>query len=117
MYDGELVACGLRITQYSLLAVLERLGAATVQELAATLVMDRSTLGHNLRPLERDGLVELGEDRGDRRARSLRLTARGQARLRQARPHWARAQARFHEAFGAKDARDLRERLRRASVA
>jgi DNA-binding transcriptional ArsR family regulator len=36
-------------------------GAAlpTVRELAEELVMDRSTLGQNLRPLERDGLITL----------------------------------------------------------
>ena len=34
---------------------------------AAAMVMDRSTLGHNLRPLQRDQLVVMRPDRDDRR--------------------------------------------------
>jgi DNA-binding transcriptional ArsR family regulator len=48
-----------------------------MQELAEVMVMDRSTLGHNLRPLERDHLVELGTNASDRRSRLVFLTGRG----------------------------------------
>jgi len=113
LYDDELAPCGLRTTQYSVLSVLDRSGGATIQELAAALVMDRSTLGHNLRPLERDRLIELAVDGRDRRARTLRLTEAGRARLKEARRCWAKAQARFHEGFGEDAARRLRALLRR----
>jgi DNA-binding MarR family transcriptional regulator len=113
LYDEELAAVDLRVTQYSLLSVLDRRGPTTLNELSRALVMDRSTLGHNLRPLERQGLVLLALDPEDKRARRLGLSARGRAKLKAARPHWQRAQARFEQSFGAAAARALRASLRR----
>jgi DNA-binding MarR family transcriptional regulator len=84
-----------------------------VQELADALVLDRSTLGHNLRPLERDGFVRLATERGDRRTRRLELTASGKAKLEAARPLWRAAQAHFEASYGKTDAKDLRTALRR----
>src|ERR1700754_2759041 len=56
LFDEALAPCGLRSTQYSILVEISRHEGdpPTLQALADTLVMDRSTLGHNLRPLERD---------------------------------------------------------------
>lgn len=113
LYDEELAAVSLRVTQYSLLSVLERRGATTLNDLARVLVMDRSTLGHNLRPLEREGLVALAVDPQDKRARRLALSPRGRAKLKAARPHWQRAQARFERTFGAAEAVALRASLRK----
>lgn len=113
LYDAELDACGLRVTQYSVLSLLDRLGPSSVQDLAAALVMDRSTLGHNLRPLERDGLIRLAVDSQDRRTRRLELTAQGKAKLAESRPHWQRAQERFEASYGAPEATELRSTLRR----
>src|SRR5258708_31570197 len=66
-YDSALAPAGIKSTQYSILSEVERgsaAGSVTMCELAAAMVMDRSTLGHNLRPLERDQLVilRLAED-------------------------------------------------------
>ena len=113
MYDVALAAVGLRATQYSVLNRLDRLGPSCVQDLADALVLDRSTLGHNLRPLERDGFVRLATERGDRRTRRLELTASGKAKLDAARPLWRAAQARFEASYGKADAKDLRTALRR----
>jgi DNA-binding MarR family transcriptional regulator len=113
MYDVELAPAGLRTTQYSVLSTLDRLGPSSVQDLADALVLDRSTLGHNLRPLERDGLVRLATERGDRRTRRLELTASGKAKLDEARPLWRAAQARFDATYGKEDAKNLRTALRR----
>ena len=113
LYDTELSACGLRVTQYSVLSILDRVGPSSVQDLAAALVMDRSTLGHNLRPLEREGLIRLAVDSNDRRTRRLDLTPQGKAKLEESRPHWQRAQQRFEASYGAPDAKQLRTSLRR----
>ena len=61
LYDDALALAGLRSTQYAILDELRRQADAppTMRELAETLVLDRSALGHNLRPLERDGLIAL----------------------------------------------------------
>ncbi|MEP6618889.1 MAG: MarR family winged helix-turn-helix transcriptional regulator [bacterium] len=114
LYDAELAEVGLRTTQYSVLAFLDRLGPSSLSDLAEELVLDRSTLGHNLRPLEREGFVRLATDRTDRRTRRLELTAAGKVRLEEARPYWQKAQRRFESSFGKADARELRDILRRA---
>ena len=113
LYDTELGPTGLRVTQYSVLSMLDRAGSSSLQDLAAAMVMDRSTLGHNLRPLERDGLIKLAVDKSDKRARRLELTARGKAKLDEARPLWRSAQERFDASFGAASAKELRAVLRR----
>ncbi|TKD00552.1 MarR family winged helix-turn-helix transcriptional regulator [Polyangium fumosum] len=114
LYDEELAGTGLRATQYAVLSRLSRIAPATVQDLAEALVMDRTTLAHNLKPLEREGLVVMGVAAHDRRVRELRLTPAGTAKLQEARVAWARAQARFEHAFGAEDAAELRRQLARA---
>ena len=67
-YDQLLAASGLRTTQFSILAKLRRLGAMTINALAAEIVMDRTTLGRNILPLERDGLVIVEQGSRDRRS-------------------------------------------------
>jgi len=50
----------------------------TINTLAAELVMDRTTLGRNILPLERDGLITVEKGNRDRRSKELRLTKAGQ---------------------------------------
>lgn len=82
-------------------------------ELAAAMVMDRSTLGHNLRPLERDGLVVLRPAEDDRRKRYVELTRGGRDLLVRARPLWRGAEHRFETIFGRGPAAELRAVLLR----
>ena len=80
----------------------------SVQELAEELVLDRSTLGQNLRPLERDNYVTLLTDPRDRRVRLIALTKLGIAKFKEAQPYWQTAQDRFEEVFGKKESAELR---------
>lgn len=107
-YDGILAPSGLRTTQFSILAALKRQGPLTINALADELVMDRTTLGRNILPLHRDGLISIGASAGDRRAKQLALTKAGKQRVRAAAKLWHAAQARFDTVFGAKRAGDLR---------
>ena len=113
MYDTFLTPTGLKSTQYGILSELNSRGAAlpTVNELAEALVMDRSTLGQNLRPLERDGLVKLLTDPKDRRSRLIALTKQGVAKFNEAARYWRIAQDRFEAAFGQERAAELRSAL------
>ena len=81
----------------------------TINALAAELVMDRTTLGRNILPLERDGLIAVGPGKTDRRSKEVRLTDRACARFRAALKGWEEAQARFEAAFGVKRAKELRD--------
>jgi len=106
-YDVALAPVGIKSTQFAILSEIER-GSVTMVELAAAMVMDRSTLGHNLRPLERDALVTLRQPQDDRRKRYVELTRMGKTLLRRARRLWSRAEGRFERIFGKKPAAELR---------
>src|SRR5215207_2368088 len=88
-YDQQLAPLGLRTTQFSILAKLSRLGGLTVQELAKELVMDRTTLGRNIQPLERDRLISVTPGKTDRRRKEINITNIGIERLNAARGAWA----------------------------
>jgi len=113
LYDDALGPSGLRNTQYSILFELDRRAKKppTMHELADVLVMDRSALGHNLRPLQRDGLIALKGSTEDRRRRHVVMTARGRARYRKATPLWRIAQLRFDEVYGKSNSEELRATL------
>jgi DNA-binding MarR family transcriptional regulator len=111
LYDAVLAPCGLRSTQRSILVHIARAGAPTMRALATALVLDPSALAHNLKPLERDGLVEITVGPDDRRSRVARLTEQGEAKLRESTSLWRAAQGRFEQAFGADRAEALRATL------
>jgi DNA-binding MarR family transcriptional regulator len=111
LYDSALEPCGLRITQRAILNQVVRSGTPSLGELAEALVMDRGALTHNLKPLERDGLVEINIDPRDRRNRLVELTSAGRNKLEESARLWKRAQDGFEAAFGAAKSEALREAL------
>ena len=111
-YDQLFAPSGLRATQFAILSRLRHDGPMTINALAAALVMDRTTLGRNILPLQRDGLIEVVASPADRRRRELRLTESGAARQHTGVECWAVAQRRFDEVFGGDRARELRDLLR-----
>ena len=115
LYDHLLAPLGLRATQYSLLVEVERLGPISLIPLADAMVMDRATLGHNIRPLEADGYLALSVGR-DRRSREVSLTEPGRKILAEAKPLWRRAQAIFEAEIGAEEAAGLRTVLKRVAA-
>ena len=115
-YDAALAPSGLGLNQFSILSRLKTVGPVAIQDLAQLLVMDRSTLGHLLRPLARRRLVTLATDARDRRSRRVALTAAGRALLVRARPMWVEAQRRFSRTMGEDAARELRVVLKRIAT-
>src|SRR5712675_912135 len=107
-YDQLLAPSRLRTTQFSILAKLRRLDPMTINALAAEMVMDRTTLGRNILPLERDGLIAVEQGSRDRRSKELRVTEAGEARFRAGVKGWVQAQRQFEKAFGAKRTADMR---------
>ena len=117
VYDTALAPAGLSLCQYGILSAINSRGVAlpSVQELAEELVLDRSTLGQNLRPLERDGFISLLTDPRDQRVRLIALTKLGLAKFKEANKYWKIAQDRFEAVFGEQAATELRSVL--ASIA
>ncbi len=87
LYEGTLKESGLRGGQLPVLIALALAGSATIGRMGSWLVMDRTTLTRNLKPLEREGLItiEAGEDR---RTRVVSLTRKGYRTLSRALPLW-----------------------------
>jgi DNA-binding MarR family transcriptional regulator len=111
IYDAALRPAGIRSTQLALLNAIRLLGPAAVKRLAAAVVADRTTLGRNLRLLEREGLVRIGPGK-DLRERSVELTARGEQRLAAAFPLWEAAQAEVEKRLGREELERLQALLR-----
>lgn len=110
LYDDVLRPSGLRVTQFSMLAAIARLEEANLRQLEEALAIDQTTLTRSLGLLERDGLTERAAH-PDRRIKAMRLTARGRAVLRTARPLWSRAQEMVLRELGSKGWADARRRL------
>ncbi len=73
--------------------------------------MDRTTLSANLKPLDRDGLLDMMPT-ADRRVRKVIITNVGLSRYRMAFPLWQAVQQEFEDGFGQKRAEALRNSLR-----
>ncbi len=116
LYDEVLAPTGLGLNQYSILAKIHRHGELSVQQLAALLVMDRSTLGHLVRPLQQRELLTIRPSNVDGRKRVLALTPNGGELLGLARPLWETAQGRFEAEFGSAEAADLRVLMRQVTT-
>lgn len=99
LYDRALEPVGLRVTQYSLLSALIRVGPVSVSALATQLGTDRTTLTRNLKPLERAGLVAVAAG-PDRRSRAVRITPAGHRRREEAVPLWRAAEVSLRDVMG-----------------
>lgn len=111
-FDEALRPAGLTNGQFSLLMALNRPGPVGMQPVARLLAMDRTTLTAALKPLARDGLVEMAVDPADRRGRLLHLTAQGEAALAAAVPIWRGLHAAIEAGLPAPGAEVLRRGLR-----
>jgi DNA-binding MarR family transcriptional regulator len=99
MFDQVLKPTGLKATQFSVLAAVGLAGRTSMTSIAHALVMDRTTLTRNLKPLMKGGYIESSTG-DDRRQRPIQLTAKGEAALVQALPLWRTAQGRIVDAVG-----------------
>ena len=109
-YDEALRPSGLTASQFTVLATLAKRGALPVSRLAEALVMDRTTLTRNLKPLERDGLIAIKPD-DDQRVRQVLLTAAGRRRYEEALPHWRQAQSKVLDGLGPERWSDFMDKL------
>jgi DNA-binding MarR family transcriptional regulator len=110
LYDEALAPAGIRSTQFSLLTAIGWLQPVSMNDLAAQMVMDRTTLTRNLRPLLDAGLVTVRTG-DDRRRREVALTRAGSRTLAEATGHWRAAQAEMRRALGDRRLASLRDHL------
>ncbi|MEL6798933.1 MAG: MarR family winged helix-turn-helix transcriptional regulator [Pseudomonadota bacterium] len=99
-YDAVLAPSGIKVTMFRLLRRIDAANSISITELAQIVGLDRSTLGRNLRVLEKQSLVKIGTGR-DGRARPVSLTQTGREKLQDTLPLWRKAQREFSEIIGA----------------
>ena len=87
IYDKALSSAGVRVTQYALLKYIYLLKSPNLNQLAAASNQNRSTLGRNIRILERMKLVSLNAGK-DKREIEIILTEYGLNTLHKARKVW-----------------------------
>jgi DNA-binding MarR family transcriptional regulator len=107
-FDRELRACGLRATQFTLLATLSLKGEQTIGELAEFIVADRTTMTRNVALAQDRGLVAARRHENDARVRVVTITRQGRKTLAAALASWRLVQTRLTAALGADAADGLR---------
>ena len=111
-FDAALRPLSLTNGQFSLLMSLNREEPPSIGSVSALLVMDRTTLTANLKPLERRGLVKVTIDDGDKRTRRLKLTPAGRALLVAAVPIWKQTHTNVEKLLPRANCEELRVDLR-----
>jgi len=111
-YDAALRPSGLKASQLAVLVAVasDKDELASIAELSSVLSMDRTTLSRNLKPLVAENLVSFDEDGGGR-AKAVRITRAGQARLKDALPLWRKAQRALGQQAGEERLAELHGRL------
>lgn len=112
VYDRALAPVGINIAQFSLLRTIQRRQPVSLTELARSVELDRSTLGRNVRVLERLGLAAMDRGKDDHREAAVKLTARGVDILQQAVPLWGDCQRKIETQLGPVKVTALQEILR-----
>ncbi|KXO73717.1 MarR family winged helix-turn-helix transcriptional regulator [Brucella anthropi] len=87
-FDDALRPVGLTNGQFSLMMSLNRPAPPPMKPVAELLAMDQTTLTAALKPLQRQGWVEIIVNPNDRRERLLQLTSEGKTALAAAVPIW-----------------------------
>ncbi len=100
LYDEALQPAGLKATQFNLLSTIALYEPAIINELADKLIMNRTTLARDLKPLEREGLVLVVVGENDQRTRQVTLTPKGRELLLKAAPLRQEIQNQVEERLG-----------------
>ena len=115
VYDEAIAPSGFTSSQAMLVTRLDELGGApggtgpSLQALAKRLSIQISALTHALRPLVRDGVLELHADEKDGRIKRAVLTEKGMAQTQQMYALWVQTNNRIEAALGQGSTEQLRQ--------
>ena len=99
LYDEALRPVDLRVTQFTLMQVLDKVGSITQGDLGHVLAMDSTSLSRTLKLREKNAWIA-GVPGRDRRERQFSLTRKGRKQMERAMPLWASVQARLQKSLG-----------------
>ncbi len=110
LYDSALAPSGITVTQFSLMHLILRLEGPTLTALSEASQLDRSTLGRNIRVLEKSGLVAMKKG-SDARSKNIQVTRKGKNALERAFPLWQNVQNELTDKLGRNRREQLHEML------
>lgn len=99
-YNSALAEFGINITQFSLLSMIKRIEPISLTTLAKMMELERSTVGRNVKVLEKMEFVELSQGDQDQREVILKLTQKGHQLLTKALPYWQKVQKEIEDKIG-----------------
>ena len=110
IYDEALVESGLKITQYAILKYINILKNTNLIKLSISMGYNRTTLGRNIRILERKELIYL--DKGnDKRELYIRITKNGLKTLNLATKCWKKINTKITKKLGVNKKKMIEEIL------
>ena len=112
-YDAALAPLGINIAQYALMSLIQQHQPVSLTELGRMAELDRSTVGRNVRVLERMGLAKPGRGEVDQREAVVSLTKRGEQVLDKATPIWESCQSDIASRLGSAGVNALHEVVRK----
>ena len=115
IYDETLAPSGLNLTQFSIAHQLVLRGSATISELATWMDTDKTAMGRNLLPMERQRYISLRKGE-DRRSRQVALTPSGLSHYQKAFPLWKQAQKSVEKMLGKSQAAVMRSLLHQVAA-
>jgi DNA-binding MarR family transcriptional regulator len=116
LFDEALQPTGLKASQFNILTAVAAGEPTSVGALSGVLVLDRTTLSRNLKPLREFGYLTMDGGAG-RRPDVVALTAAGRTVLDQATDLWRKAQGDLTQRLGAGQAGQLLHSLETAAKA
>ncbi|MFZ0693008.1 MAG: MarR family transcriptional regulator [Alphaproteobacteria bacterium] len=99
LYDEALRPLDLRVTQFTIMQVLDQIGSITQGDLGHVLAMDSTSLSRTLKLMEKNDWI-VGVPGRDRRERQFSLTRKGRKQMQLALPRWEAVQARLQKSLG-----------------
>ncbi|MFT7686629.1 MAG: DNA-binding MarR family transcriptional regulator [Candidatus Azotimanducaceae bacterium] len=107
VYEDAIRPSGIRRSQFTILALLYRLDSVRLSVLSDRLVIDRTTLSRNLKPLQSLGLIIVKPSADDARAKDICLSKNGKLKYKEALKLWSKAQKLVIKKYGSGNWRDL----------
>ena len=110
IYDNALNTVDLKITQYAILKYIIILKKTSLKNLSTAMDYNRSTLGRNIRVLERKKLIRFNKGE-DKREVEITITNDGQKIFKIARQYWENINNQISENLGKNKRKMLEEIL------
>ena len=106
IYNSALIKVDLKITQFSTLKNIQKLGKTNIRDLSSELELDRTTVLRNIEKLIEMDLVSYKYENDDKN-KIIQLTTVGKSKLREAIIIWEETQHKYIKALGIKNYKEI----------